>query len=172
MRDIPESIPYSMLFRTDEKLSHRKYPVHLAFLIFCPKPVFFWSIERGSQGPFCTSRPLLRENDRANRWVARLLTTRIYETPEKAQLEMRSYRTDMWANARPIDLFCHFRYKTARKIKRALDLLYRFIKNNPTLDQQRNKKWRQRQTGTCLCGNSWSVRIDMEYGINHRLCWF
>ena len=38
------------------------------------------------------------------------------------------------ANARPVDSFCIFRQKMAKRCKKALDFLFRFIKNILTLD--------------------------------------
>ena len=53
---------------------------------------------------------------------------------------MRSYRTDKSANARPIDLFGYFCYKTAKKCKKALDFLYHCYQNKPDLNKKTEKK--------------------------------
>ena len=50
----------------------------------------------------------------------------------------------MSANARPIDLFRNFRYKTAKKFKKALEFLYHFTKTNLTLDRKIIKKKKQK----------------------------
>ena len=69
----------------------------------------------------------------------------------------------MSANARPINVFFNFRYKTVKMFKKALDLLICSFYHKKSDFGQKIKK---RQKGTYLCSNSSSVRNNTEYVIH------
>ena len=76
---------------------------------FCVQSQFvFDTLKEQVDGSVCTCWPLFGQKDTTNRWVARLLTTRIHKNPEHPQSQMRSYHSHMSGNGRPIDLLCKF----------------------------------------------------------------